>query len=169
VDSARPPPVSRADLELPAEPASAARARSFVAEMLVLWDCDDPDQLAVLLTSEVVTNAVRYASQPIRVAITADRTRIVVATTDDDPRTPQLRTARPEARGGRGLFLVEAIASRWGIVPHPPGKTVWFEIDLPPAAKPSQAGTGAARRSSPPPPRRSPRPDLPSKPATPPS
>jgi anti-sigma regulatory factor (Ser/Thr protein kinase) len=94
--------------------------------MLVLWDCDDPDQLAVLLTSEVVTNAVRYASQPIRVAITADRTRIVVATTDDDPRTPQLRTARPEARGGRGLFLVEAIASRWGIVPHPPGKTVWF-------------------------------------------
>ena len=152
------PPVSRAHLELPPEPASVARARRFVADMLALWECDDAARLAVLLTSEVVTNAVRYAHQTVRVDITADNNTIVVATTDDDPRPPRPAAAPLEASGGRGLVLVDALASRWGTDPDPPGKTVWFELHLPSSASPPQAGTGVARRSSPPPLRPNPRP-----------
>jgi anti-sigma regulatory factor (Ser/Thr protein kinase) len=167
VDDMTPLPVRRAHLELRPDPTGPALARNFVSTMLALWDCDDPDQLTVLLTSEIVSNAVRYAQRPIRVEIAVDGTRVVIATTDDDPRPPQLMAATPEAGGGRGLFLVDALASRWGVDPDPPGKTVWFELELPPATSQGEAGTAAARQSYPRPPRQSPDPGPTSRPATP--
>jgi anti-sigma regulatory factor (Ser/Thr protein kinase) len=166
VDDTNPQPVRQAQLELPPEAPSAALARNFVTTMLALWDCDDPDELTVLLTSEIVTNAVRYAQRPIRVDIAVDENRVLIAATDDDPRPPQLMTAPPEASGGRGLFLVDALASRWGVDPHPPGKTVWFELLLDRASR-SEGGTGATRPASPRPPRPNPGPGPPSRPAGP--
>jgi anti-sigma regulatory factor (Ser/Thr protein kinase) len=130
VDNVTPLPGKRAHLDLPAEPASVGRARRCVGDMLALWDCDDPDQLAVLLTSEVVSNAVRYAHRDIRVDVAVDGVVVRVATTDDDPALPQLMTVGSDATSGRGLSLVDAVAARWGVDPDPTGKTVWFEVVL---------------------------------------
>ena len=58
---------------------------------------------------------------------------------DPDLRLPRLRTARATDEGGRGLYLVEQLATRWGSRPTPEGKTVWFEI-----ARSGTASTGAA-------------------------
>jgi anti-sigma regulatory factor (Ser/Thr protein kinase) len=146
VEDRIPQPVGHAHLELPAEPASAARARRFVADVLALWDCDDPYELAALLTSEVVTNAVRYAHQRLQVDVEADGTGVRVATTDDDPRVPRLATVPPEATGGRGLFLVDTLASRWGVDLDPPGKTVWFDLPLSPPAAASRTSERASDR-----------------------
>ena len=49
---------------------------------------------------------------------------------DPDLRLPRLRTARATDEGGRGLYLVEQLATRWGSRPTPEGKAVWFEIPL---------------------------------------
>jgi anti-sigma regulatory factor (Ser/Thr protein kinase) len=133
---------------VPAEPASAAVARRFVGAMIALWDCDDPEQLAVLLTSEVVANAIRHTHRDVRVDVAADAACVRVSTTDDAPELPRLLIVAPGATGGRGLFLVDALASQWGIDANPPGKTVWFELDLGPSPA-SEVETGAARRSSP--------------------
>jgi anti-sigma regulatory factor (Ser/Thr protein kinase) len=128
VESKTPLPAKRAHLEVPAEPASAAVARRFIGTMVALWDCDDPEQLAVLLTSEIVANAVRHAHRDIRVDVVADNAAVRVSTTDDDPRMPRLMIVPRGATSGRGLFLVDALASAWGVDPSPPGKTVWFEL-----------------------------------------
>jgi hypothetical protein len=148
----------------------------------------DPDQadLACLLVSEVVTNAVLHASvtpsphgrrfdfeadQPVAVSASVPAlpgawpagSAAVAAQTWDDPvprpvavhrprefvlrlrrgaeavwvevfdpdlRLPRLRTARATDEGGRGLYLVEQLATRWGSRPTPEGKAVWFEIPL---------------------------------------
>src|SRR5262249_57456157 len=49
---------------------------------------------------------------------------------DPDLRLPRLRTARATDEGGRGLYLVEQLATRWGSRPTPEGKAVWFEVPL---------------------------------------
>jgi len=49
---------------------------------------------------------------------------------DPDLRLPRLRSARATDEGGRGLYLVEQLATRWGSRPTPEGKTVWFEVPL---------------------------------------
>ena len=100
--------------------------------MLAAWDCDDPDEVAVLLTSEVVANAVRHAATAcaVRVDLEGDVLRVEVA--DGSATLPQLRRPRPDDFGGRGLVLVESFARRWGAEPTPTGKVVWFSVEVRP-------------------------------------
>lgn len=89
-------------------------------------------QTVLLLTSEVVTNAVTHgAGSPVlSVTISADVLRVSVA--DDDGAAPYLVSAPGQAvAGGRGIYLIETLASRWGSDPHADsvGKNVWFELD----------------------------------------
>lgn len=87
---------------------------------------------AVLLTSEVVTNAFVHGSGTVRVGCAADQLTVRVQVTDDSRLRPSVRPARLDAEGGRGMFLVDALASAWGITDTPDGKIVWFEVPAQP-------------------------------------
>lgn len=118
--------------DLPAEPVSAGRARRFVTATLLGWGCSAVLDATVLLTSEVVTNALLHsgaASIRLRLVLLADAVRIEVD--DDSPALPRARQFGPQSGTGRGLALVEAAARSWGSVPTAHGKTVWFEVATP--------------------------------------
>ena len=124
---------ARSDLTLTAAPSAPRAARHFLADTLHRWQVTAAVvDLATLLTSELVTNAVRYGRGLVRLSIRTEPPAVRVEVHDDNPALP---TLGPEtdaaAEGGRGLRLVDALASRWGAEPHPGnGKDVWFEIDL---------------------------------------
>ena len=118
--------------ELPNAATACIDGRRFVAQHLSRWQV--PDQVsdeATLLTSELVANAVRHAPPPLCLEVTADTTTIRIEVHDSDPIAPVLTRPDFSSRGGRGVWLVDMIASRWGYRPEPPGKVVWFEMDLP--------------------------------------
>jgi anti-sigma regulatory factor (Ser/Thr protein kinase) len=113
---------------LPAEPAAVREARSVVRHSLEPTD-GDLVELVVLLADEVVTNAVVHGRGPIDIAVDADEKRVKVMVCDRSEIRPRPRQAARDAEGGRGLSIVEAIASRWGVSAMEVGKSVWFEID----------------------------------------
>ncbi len=84
----------------------------------------------LLLTTELVTNAVRYGSDEVTVRVWPGPDRVRVEVSDAAPGQP--RTGEPgfEEESGRGLQIVDSLASRWGTMAGPasPGKTVWFEV-----------------------------------------
>jgi anti-sigma regulatory factor (Ser/Thr protein kinase) len=114
------------------EPAadSAACARDFVQRTLAAWDCPPGviDQ-ARLLTSELVTNAIRHAATDSRVTVTCDGRRVRVEVEDGGRGCAVLQPASLDAPGGRGLQIVDTVAERWGDRPASPGGyVVWFEL-----------------------------------------
>jgi anti-sigma regulatory factor (Ser/Thr protein kinase) len=113
---------------LPAEPAAVSEARSVVRLSLAPTDKDLVD-LVVLLADEVVTNAVVHGAGPIDLAVDANEERVKVMVGDRSEVLPSPRRAARYAQAGRGLSIVEAIASRWGVSATEAGKSVWFEID----------------------------------------
>ncbi len=121
------------DLTLPAAPSSPRAARGFLADTLVRWHVTaGVVDLAVLLTSELVTNAVRYGRGRVRLRVQQDPPSVRVQVHDDNPRLPVMVAEDDEsAESGRGLRLVDALATRWGAEQSTTeGKDVWFEIDL---------------------------------------
>lgn len=82
----------------------------------------------MLLVSEVVTNAVKHGSAPIRLQIDLDRSGIVVAVDDANPTLPRTRRIDRRRHSGRGLVLVQHIATDWGVRRTRNGKQVWFRL-----------------------------------------
>jgi anti-sigma regulatory factor (Ser/Thr protein kinase) len=84
---------------------------------------------AVLLTSELVTNAVVHAGgkSMLRAGLVGGNLRVELS--DANGMVPELNEVDPARVGGRGLHLVDDVASRWGITSRPRGKTIWFELD----------------------------------------
>lgn len=113
--------------ELPSRRASVSMARILVRSALSGFP-EDTVETALLLTSELVTNAVRRSEPCIRLRIEAVAGRVLVAVVDFSEGRPQLREPLPEADGGRGLQLVDALSASWGWVPSAAGKRVWFEL-----------------------------------------
>jgi anti-sigma regulatory factor (Ser/Thr protein kinase) len=107
---------------------SPARARALVRQALAAWDCDDLEDVASLLTSEVVANAVRYAADQIALRVSLDNEVVRVEVRDSNPVLPESRRVARGATSGRGLLVVEALAQRWGANPAGAGKIVWFEL-----------------------------------------
>jgi serine phosphatase RsbU (regulator of sigma subunit) len=185
--------LAQAEETYPAEPIYVSEARRLAADTFKAWEMDPSQaELACLLVSEMVTNAVLHASitpspgrrfdveidvpVPVSAGVGEDvaglgegapgnGSAIAVATAqswdvpvahaspvrrpreftlrlrrgaesvwvevfDPDLRLPRLRTAAATDEGGRGLYLVEQLATRWGSRPTPEGKAVWFEIPL---------------------------------------
>ncbi|WP_415924530.1 SpoIIE family protein phosphatase [Streptomyces sp. MI02-7b] len=109
---------------------TAGRARRLVRQALSRWDLDSLAEATELLVSEVVTNAVRYAERPITLRLLrTDVLRCEVG--DDAPTLPRMRHAQPQDEGGRGLYLVNRMAQRWGATRLSAGKVVWFEMGIP--------------------------------------
>ncbi|MFI0784543.1 SpoIIE family protein phosphatase [Streptomyces lydicus] len=110
---------------------TAGQARRLARRALARWGLDELTDQLELLVSEVVTNAVRYAERPITLRLL--RTDVLRCEVGDDvPQLPRLRQARPSDEGGRGLYLVNRMARRWGATRLSMGKVVWFELSMPP-------------------------------------
>ncbi|GAA2577791.1 SpoIIE family protein phosphatase [Streptomyces tubercidicus] len=110
---------------------TAGQARRLARRALARWGLEELTDQLELLVSEVVTNAVRYAERPITLRLL--RTDVLRCEVGDDvPQLPRLRQARPSDEGGRGLYLVNRMARRWGATRLSMGKVVWFELSMPP-------------------------------------
>lgn len=110
------------------EDATPSRARRLARSALERWGLTELNDAVELLVSEVVTNAVRYATRPITLRLL--RTDVLRCEVGDDvPQLPRLRQARATDEGGRGLYLVNRLARRWGATRLSTGKVVWFELN----------------------------------------
>jgi len=113
-------------LQLPPEPTSAGMARRFVASSLMADD--EVAELAILLVSELASNAVLHAGTPFELVVDDDGRRLRVEVHDHNPALPMLRDYVAESVTGRGLHMVAASADNWGFEARDHGKYVWFEL-----------------------------------------
>jgi anti-sigma regulatory factor (Ser/Thr protein kinase) len=107
---------------------SASEARRFVRGITEQYGSPDLEQWAELLVSELVTNALRYASEPVEVGVDLDGRRLRVEVCDDGEGMPRVVHESVWSDHGRGLRLVAAISDRWGVFSELDGKRVWFEL-----------------------------------------
>lgn len=112
---------------LPWSPTACSSARTVIRDVLPQWGLGDLVPTAELLVSELVSNALRHASGPLRLTLerVSDLRCLVSDGTADLPRPAE---AGPEDECGRGLTLVDTLAARWGCEGGPEGKSVWFEL-----------------------------------------
>ena len=129
-----PPPgadASSATLPIAAEPRAVADARGFVAAALRSRGTDEAVvQRAVLLTSELVTNAVLYGRPPIRLRLRHTARHAIIEVYDGTAVLPRRLRPTPDDEHGRGIQLVASLAERWGTRPLPHGKSVWCMLEL---------------------------------------
>lgn len=117
-------------VRLPAEPQSAAEARSLVLVACHRWHTDEVCSDTELVMTELIANAVRHAGTEIVVRLALLEVDGGVRAEVSDRSTRPLRPRQPDpfSEGGRGLFLVDTLSSRWGADATTDGKTVWAEI-----------------------------------------
>ncbi|MFB7371191.1 ATP-binding protein [Streptomyces sp. NPDC056222] len=140
-------PAREFDMRFTSTPRGARLARRLVSHRLHEWGhpySTTTNDTVTLLAAELTANAVRHGHVPgrdfrLRLTVGADpdtsSTSIRIEVTDTrTERTPALAAPTPDAEAGRGLLLVAALATRWGITPRiaAPGKTVWAEISVHP-------------------------------------
>ena len=104
-------------------------AREFVADELSDQGFEGDADVVLLLASELVTNAVRHAATPFEIGVDVGGDGVVVAVADEDvEHEPKIRHPGPEDTNGRGMLLVDQLASRWGSDRTHRGKAVWFRL-----------------------------------------
>lgn len=98
--------------------------------MLRRWNLDCAVEPAQLLTSELVTNAVLHAGTEVQVVVEAHGQTVHVEVIDLTRRQPVARfTPYDDLQTGRGLTLLDSVATSWGVNPLERGKSVWFDLD----------------------------------------
>lgn len=122
--------------EFVADDAAPTAARTYVTAALVgLLPTTLPPTLRddiELIVSELVTNAVRAASPTVKIVVSYERQRLVLRVEDEGGGWPQPRDAGIHDTNGRGLALVSALCTSWGVTLNAPGrKIVWAEIEIP--------------------------------------
>ncbi|MGW2889870.1 SpoIIE family protein phosphatase [Streptomyces griseoruber] len=115
--------------DVPADPAAVADVRARATRQVEDWGLADLAMTSELIVSELVTNAVRHATGPIRLRLLRD-TRLTCEVSDASSTAPRLRHARSLDEGGRGLFLVAQLAHRWGARYTGEGKIIWAEQEI---------------------------------------
>jgi anti-sigma regulatory factor (Ser/Thr protein kinase) len=123
----------RAGIVLAPESSSLSAARCFVSSALEVWDCEDSDEIVPLLTSEIVSNAVRHAAGSVGLELAHLNGEVLrVQARDESPDAPVIRRSSPDGIGGHGLTIIESLARRWGVERHENFKVVWFETSVSP-------------------------------------
>jgi CheY-like chemotaxis protein len=115
-------------LDLPEDPAAARRARNWVRSALLEWGLDELVDDALLVVSELVGNAVTHAASTCQVSISRTPDSVRIEVTDRGEGTPEPQPESATAEGGRGLVLIGAMSTAWGVEDVPDGKKVWAEI-----------------------------------------
>ncbi|MFI9781055.1 SpoIIE family protein phosphatase [Streptomyces sp. NPDC051956] len=115
--------------EVPPDPAAVAPVRAECGAQLQAWGLGDIGFTTELILSELITNAIRYGSPPIRVRLLHYRS-LICEVSDGSSTSPHVRRAATTDEGGRGLFLVAQFAQRWGTRYTPGGKVIWAEQSL---------------------------------------
>ncbi len=115
-------------LELESDPRMVVAARQFVRDRLEAWEATDHLEAAVLVASELVTNAVLHARTSITLRVLCQNGTVRVEVRDENTRVPVPSACPPDATSGRGLALVAALAGAWGIDHTSDGKSVWAEL-----------------------------------------
>jgi hypothetical protein len=118
-----PPPRRRDLLELPPALIASRLSRRFVKDTCERWSAADVVDDALVVTSELVENAVRHTASGPRLRLELRPGQLSIAVRDSDPTPPALR--EPDDRGGHGLPLVAAVSRVWGTAPSADGKVVW--------------------------------------------
>lgn len=124
------PPRSRSK-ELRAGPRTAAEARLFLSEALKSFGVEVDKDAAALMTSEIASNAIRHGKEPIDVSISAEEQGLRVSVLDRGSGfdAEELRFDRGlEIEGGRGLRIVHALSSDWGVERSEDATEVWFRL-----------------------------------------
>lgn len=113
----------------PATPASAGQARRFVESVLSATDLDHLAYAATMLVSELVANAVLHTGTQLEVVVCPEPDGVRVEVHDGSPQLPTRKYYSSMSGTGRGLLLVERMASEWGSDRTTEGKLVWFQLD----------------------------------------
>ncbi|MBV7694606.1 SpoIIE family protein phosphatase [Streptomyces sp. TRM70350] len=116
--------------DIPADPALVAPVRRQVVDQLGTWGLEEASFTTELVVSELVTNAIRYGSHPIRLRLIHDAATLICEVSDTSHTAPHLRRAKIWDEGGRGLLLVAQLTQRWGSRHTPEGKTIWAELAM---------------------------------------
>lgn len=113
--------------QFPKDPESVGRARAVSVGQMELWGLCEEAFSTELVISELITNAVRYASEPITLRLINDDHALICEVSDGSSTSPHMRLPRLMDEGGRGLFIIGRLAHRWGTRYDDRGKTVWVE------------------------------------------
>jgi anti-sigma regulatory factor (Ser/Thr protein kinase) len=125
----RPTQLHRLLIRLTTGPAAAAEARRQVRTAICAWDVPVDLDVAVLLTSELVTNAIRHeAGGTVTLAIICSGDQLRVDVYDTSCSLPVVVDAPGDAETGRGLLLVATLSADWGFYRTPAGKAVYFTL-----------------------------------------
>ncbi len=125
----RPTALQKRCVSLNAEPTAPGIARGQVRATIAAWDIPVDMSIAILLTSELVTNAVMHeAGAAIKLVITCGYGQLGVDVHDTSCELPVSVDRPPDAETGRGLVLVASLSSSWGYYRTPTGKAVYFTL-----------------------------------------
>ena len=114
---------------LPGDTTTPAAARRFVRTALESVEADPRViETAELLTTELVTNAIVHVGSKSQLFLRVARGIVRVEVTDPDDHLPSMAAPNVDDDSGRGLLIVNGLASAWGVERTPTGKTVWFEL-----------------------------------------
>ena len=120
---------------LEAELTAVRRARSLIRDPLKRWGLEDLIDNSELLVSELVTNAIKYASNngedQVMLRLVLEPDSLVCEVHDSSPALPRVLQVDRDAESGRGLHVVSQMASRWGARRTATGKVVWCEQPVP--------------------------------------
>jgi anti-sigma regulatory factor (Ser/Thr protein kinase) len=148
-DPPRPAERHASRVRLATGPAAAAEARRRVRAAISSWQIPVDQDAALLLTSELVTNAVRHeagqGAQAVRLFISCSRGRLRVDVHDTSPALPAVADVPADAETGRGLLLVETLSDEWGFYRTAAGKAVYFTLTFQADQAPAAGGRGPQR------------------------
>ena len=115
-------------LELPPAASSVREGRRFVTSMLQTWGLDDLVETTALLTSELLTNSVLHARTSIRLTVIGGEGCVEVVVGDGSRHGPRRRRHARDATTGRGVELLERLATSWDVTVDDDGKSVRFTV-----------------------------------------
>ncbi|MEV0112866.1 SpoIIE family protein phosphatase [Streptomyces sp. NPDC050844] len=124
------PPEDQVVWPVAADPAAVADVREATARQLDVWGLTDLAFTTELVLSELVTNAITYAGGPVEVRLIRAG-HLICEVSDPSATQPRMRRALLTDEGGRGLYLVAQLTTRWGCRYTRQGKTIWAEQEIP--------------------------------------
>jgi CheY-like chemotaxis protein len=118
-------------LDAPRDVVAGRRARELVRDALGDWGLLAIIDDAVLVVTELVTNAITHGGSALRLQLSRTSGAFRIEVVDEGDGTPEPQPHDTEAEGGRGIMLVDAMSTSWGVENVPSGKLVWAEIAIP--------------------------------------